>query len=188
MVGSVVFFLNPALACLVDDGDDFQYGANEMRAAVEGSWEASLTSADGTPSTVIFNLMQGTGPGTVTAGRADKARRSAAALLVRPAAACGERQLVRGAAACASSSSMPLEGTFVSGDPVYSAAPMRGRFVIWGLAFTSGATEVSLTLNGTVGLLFNLSPAGETSNVRVVAPQTSNVMVGATAALVRLSR
>jgi hypothetical protein len=67
------FFLNPGLACT--DEPEFQYGAAEMRAAVEGDWSFTIgpyqilsrVSADGTLADTRLGPL-GT-IGTLTASR-----------------------------------------------------------------------------------------------------------------------
>ena len=37
------FLLNPSFACSDDDEATFQFGATEMRAAVQGDWSFAIT-------------------------------------------------------------------------------------------------------------------------------------------------
>jgi len=129
------FFINPGAACT--DEPDFQYGAAEMRAAVEGDWVLAITPPDGAPIAVTVHVAQAaTAPGATARGPARS--------LVRAAYACGTRTLVKGAAACGDSSQMPLEVTFVSGDAALETATMSGSFLVDSLVFTSGVFYLAL--------------------------------------------
>jgi hypothetical protein len=133
VVPIVMFFLNPNVACV--DEPEFQYGAEEMRAAVEGDWSITLTPDGGTATQVTVHVEQGTAPATAQgSGRA----------LVRTAHACGTRTLVKGAGACSDISEMPLAVTYVSGDAAFSSATLRGNFSVLSLTFVVG--ELYLTL------------------------------------------
>lgn len=129
LAGVVVFLLNPTFACVSEP--EFQYGEEEMRDAIEGTWDATLTFQDGSQKTVTFSLQQGTSA-TASAQRSGPAR---ARTFVRPAAACTGRTFVRGAAACSSTTTMPLTGAFVSGDEAYRTVAITGELKIPGLTF-----------------------------------------------------
>ena len=54
LVPVAAFFLNPSLAC--SDEPAFQYGAAEMRAAVEGDWSLTITPDGGTAMQVTVHV------------------------------------------------------------------------------------------------------------------------------------
>lgn len=110
-------------------GPDWQYGETEMRAAVEGTWELSITDDKGESKTWVLAIKQ--------SDKADRAERSG---LVRSAAACGGRTFVRSAHACSESSQMPIEITVLEGDKV----PASGRFYVEGETFIAGGLDVNL--------------------------------------------
>jgi hypothetical protein len=154
LVPVALFFLNPALAC--GGGPDYDYGAAEMRAAVEGTWLLTLTPEGGTPSEVRLQIEQ------ATAAPDAQAAQAARWGLLRQAHACGTRTLVKSAAACGDSTQMPLAVTVVDGDAVFTGAKTTGIFTVYGLTFVIG--EVELTL-GERRVLFNIDRAGNPSHV-----------------------
>jgi hypothetical protein len=117
LVPIAAFFLNPNLAC--SDEPQFQYGATEMRAAVEGDWSLTITPAGGTAMPVTVHVEQAaTAPGPTAARRPLRG-------LVRAADACGTRTLVKGAGACTDATQMPLAVTYASGDATLQARRCR---------------------------------------------------------------
>jgi len=148
------FFLNPAFACTSED--DFQYGAAEMKAAVEGEWTFTITPAGGTPVQAHVELAQ-------SAHARATAARTRSTSLVRSAYACGTRTLIAGAAACLPSTTMPLDVTFIDGDPSLAGASLSGAFSVLALTFEQG--ELYLVL-GSYQLLVGVNSDGS-----VTAPQ-----------------
>jgi hypothetical protein len=130
------FLLNPNLAC--SDEPQFQYGAAEMRAAVEGDWSLTITPDGGTAMQVTVHVEQApTATGATASRRASRA-------FVRAAHACGTRTLVKGAGACIDQSEMPLAVTYVAGDAAFSTAMMSGQFLVRSLVFTNGELHLKL--------------------------------------------
>jgi hypothetical protein len=130
------FFLNPTFACGPAEAE-YQYGASEMRAAVEGTWSFSLTPVDGPPTQVTVRLEQApTAPASMA--------RASGRALVRAAQACGTRTLVKSAGACDDISQMPLVVTYVSGDSAFSTAPLSGNFNVYSTVFTSGELQLKV--------------------------------------------
>jgi hypothetical protein len=113
----------------------FDYGAPELRAALEGTWRLTITTGiTGTtgdaPRVITFTIAQ--------ASRADRmhamrAMHASSGTWVRSAAACGGRTLVRTAGACMDYTDMPLEATVLTG-----AAPAH---YLDGWSFTVGSTS-----------------------------------------------
>src|SRR4051812_43474542 len=136
LVPVAAFFLNPSLAC--SDEPQFQYGAAEMRAAVEGDWSLTITPAGGTAMQVTVHVEQAqTPPGATAAHVPGRA-------LVRAAHACGTRTLVKGAGACTDQSEMPVNVTYVDGDASFATATLSGQFLVRSLAFTTGELYLKL--------------------------------------------
>lgn len=175
-IAGAVFFLNPFLACGGDP--DFQYGPTEMRAAVEGTWDLDLLFSNGEQRAVTITIRQSetamqAAAATNTPGQGRRA-------WIRPAAACGTRTLVRGAAACLDVSQMPLDVAFVSGDESYRSISMRGDFSIYSLVFTQGQLAL---LIGNTRIDGVVSPDGEASGLRILDSSG-----GGTATLARTAR
>ena len=134
VVPVAAFFLNPGLACT--DEPEFQYGAAEMRVAVEGDWLLTITPDGGDATEVLVHIEQ--------AATAPAAARAPGGALVRAAHACGTRTLVKGAGACSDSSQMPLAVTYVSGDATFEGATLSGTFWVHGLAFAWGDLQLTI--------------------------------------------
>ena len=142
LVPVAAFFLNPTFAC--SDEPQFQYGAAEMRAAVEGDWSLTITPAGATAMQVTVHVEQSPTAPTATA------ERQPSRALVRAAQACGTRTLVKSAGACTSQSEMPVTVTYVAGDATFATAMMSGEFLVSSLVFSAGdplsAGDLFLTL------------------------------------------
>lgn len=145
-----------------------EFGAAEVRAAVEGDWKLSYTAWGDEPVELTFRMVQGAKP------RARQTRLG----LIRSAAACGHRSLVRAAEACFETTDMPVEVTLVAATGSHSIG--AGRFEILRNHFTTGS--LTLTLDGSK-LTAQISSLGEASGV-----EFSNVRVHHPATLVRISR
>jgi hypothetical protein len=155
-LGLAFFFLNPALACGVGD-PEYEYGATEMRAAVEGKWNLVVDS-EGQQTSVTVLLQQDTMFPPTTAQAATT--RS----LVRPAGACGGRNLLKAAGACIDLSQMPLAVTFVDGDPSLMAEKGAGVFTVYSLRFDTG--ELAFQFGG-YNVVSSISRAGVPSVARL---------------------
>jgi len=165
LIPLAAFFLNPSFACT--DEPQFQYGAEEMRAAVAGDWSVTITPDGGTATQVTVHIDQ--------SATAATASRAPARAIVRAAQACGTRTLVKPAGACIDLSEMPLDVTYVSGDASFTSAALSGEFAVLGLAFVTG--DLSLILgpyrilarvnaDGSPGVA-NLVGVGQTGTVAV---------------------
>jgi hypothetical protein len=153
----LAFFLNPGIACVSSDDPDFKYGEAEMKAAVEGTWVLTLRSTDGTLSETTLQIaetskaqamMSPPGPGSHRTG------------VIRSAAACGTRTFVKSAGACIDMSEMPLDVTFVSGDPRFQGTALSGNLRITSLVFSQGTLNLGL---GGVSVWASVAPDGTTS-------------------------
>jgi hypothetical protein len=151
------FFLNPGFACSSDP--EFQYGAVEMRAAVEGDWTFDITPAGGTANQLTVHVVQAPSFPNATAKAPERS-------FVRAAYACGGRTLVASAGACTDYSQMPLTVTFVSGDASWSTARMTGGFIVDGLVFSRGRLEMSI---GTYSINANVAADGTVTSPSIVS-------------------
>ncbi|HVZ73897.1 MAG TPA: hypothetical protein VHJ20_16070 [Polyangia bacterium] len=155
------FFLNPSLAC-GPAGPSYEYGAQEMRDAVTGTWSLTFTPDGGTQTRVSFLVEQASAPEGQTPSAAREGRS-----LVRAAHACGTRTLVASAAACVDITDMPLEVTFLSGDDTFKTAALSGTFRVVGTRFFSGDVELVL---GPYHVTSQISAFGTLSNTNLSAP------------------
>lgn len=152
VVALAVLVLNPVFGLL----SGYDFGAPEMRAAVEGTWQLTIASPSAPPRTITFTLAQGAESPDVHATRS----------LVRPAAACGHRSLVKAASACIDSTNMSLDVTMIA-DGQRQAQPQPGRFMVDGMRFRSGYLRV--VVDG-VSLEATLTPAGEVVSASSYVP------------------
>jgi hypothetical protein len=129
------FFLNPGFACGPGEAE-YQYGAAEMRAAIEGEWALTITPTGGAAEDYVVTLKQAT---SATASASGPRTRS----LVRAAHACGNRTLFASANACVDSTDMPLTVALGAGSPPVTGTP-TASFNVRSLTFTQG--ELYLTL------------------------------------------
>jgi len=142
----------------------FDYGAAELRAAVEGRWQLTISAAHQPTRVVTFTVAQGR-----------EVEQSAARGLVRSAAACGTRSLVKSAEACMDVTRMPLELKLASGEV---DGELRGELSVYGTAFRAAA--ITVMRGGARWLEAKISREGSASEVLVDGD--------ATAKLVRLAR
>ena len=110
--------LNPFYACVANR--DFQFSANEMAAAVEGTWTLTLEDRS-----YIFHI----------AAASEAKQKHSSASFVPSAHACGNRTLVKSAAACEDTTTMPvivnLSGTTTDGEfRVHGTRFVEGELVI----------------------------------------------------------
>lgn len=135
VLGLAALVLDPFFACsAVAPG--FEFGADEMRAAVEGTWTITVPAGGKDAPAVAYQV--------VIAQRASVARLDEHSL-VAPAAACGTRSLVRTAGACLDATKMPLDVQIVKGPA--TAAPSKGELVVYGKRFRNGRIELTLAGN-----------------------------------------
>jgi hypothetical protein len=168
VVSGTVLVLNPWFGLTADS---FHFAARELRAAVEGTWQATHTTAEGRERTITFTLAQ---------GGAAKPHHSARAW-IRSAAACGHRSLVKAAHACASFTDMPLEVVLLAATGPQPQAE-QATFVVDGNDFTIGSLSASL---GELSIRAMITPGGEAREVRISAKGAASDLVGA---LVRTRR
>jgi hypothetical protein len=136
-----------------DRDSGFQFGAAEMRSAVEGTWVAKLTPAGGPERSITFTIEQ--------AGPAAHSSREGG--WIRPAAACEHRTLVRSAEACIDTSDMALELVAIEGAP---SSARHGTFSVRGKKFETG--HLRLTLDGNA-LEAYVARTGEVLSIQVMA-------------------
>jgi hypothetical protein len=135
-VAAVAFFLvSPGFACGPAE-PEWQYGAAEMRAAVEGDWALTITPASGAPLEYMIHLQQSaTAPASAVRERRDG--------LVRAAYACGGRTLVASASACVDTTRMPLDVTLAPGGPPTTGTP-SGEFSVMSTVFSRGFLSLKI--------------------------------------------
>lgn len=101
--------VNPYLACSSREAD-FTYSEAEMKDAVLGTWHGT---ADIDGETVEFSLV-------LEQASAKSKTQSISAPQVQPQ--CGSRSFVKPAAACISTSQMPVVGVVTSGNPALNGS------------------------------------------------------------------
>jgi hypothetical protein len=156
----VLFFLvNPGFACGPPE-PQYEYGAEEMRAAVEGVWSFTIMpEGAAAPIQVTVKIEQ------ASAAAAPQARAAGRSFL-RAAYACGSRTLVKSAAACIDSTVMPLAVTFVAGDASFSSAEMSGSFEVMGTQFGPFDSRLELVV-GAFHVDAQVTPDGTVFNAGV---------------------
>ena len=164
------FVLNPAFGC----GDDFEYGADEMRAAAEGVWELRMP---GEPKPLVRFELRYASPVALAKG----------AGLVQQAAACTDRVFVAPASACTDTSSMSFSAKVLESrepltDKIRSAELwVHGRRFTWGsltIGFESGASLRLLTTPtpGEIGGDLTIpAPGSEPSSKKITAVRLSSL-------------
>ena len=128
LVGLAVLVLNPVFGVLGGP----RFGAEELRSAIEGTWRLTVRGEGGTAQTVTFRLAQ---------GREVEGGHASAHALIRPAAACGGRTLVRTAGACLDVTRMPLEVTLIA-DRGERRQAEAGELLVVGETFDRADLEV----------------------------------------------
>jgi hypothetical protein len=169
-LGLAALVLSPFAACSLEP--PWEFGAREMRAAVEGTWTIRSPADPDTPGREY----------TVIITQSDEPRRAAASTrgwsLVAPASACGSRSFVRTASACVDGSSMPLDVQLVDGRMSLSS----GDLVVLGRSFHSGRLEA--TVDG-LPLRATISPGGGASDVTLGSQPSEMVRAAETDDLVK---
>jgi hypothetical protein len=136
-----------------DRDSEFQYGAAEMRSAVEGLWVAELMPKEGPARTITFTIEQAGPPAHSSRGGG----------WIRPAAACEHRTLVKSAEACLDTSDMLLKLVAIEGAP---SSALGGTFEVRGKKFETGRLE--LMLDGTT-VDAQIAPTGAVLQAHVMA-------------------
>jgi hypothetical protein len=154
----LAFFLNPGFACSPSDEPEFKYGEAEMKAAVEGTWLLTLRATDGTLSETTLQIAESSKAQAFLSPTAPGGSHGTG--LIRSAAACGTRTIVKSAGACIDMSQMPLDVAFVSGSPRFQGVPITGTLRVDSLIFTQGTLNLGL---GDVSVWATIAPDGTTS-------------------------
>ena len=148
MIGLAALVLNPVFGVLAGPS----FGADELRAAVEGTWRLTVRGDDGAARTVTFRLAQGSEV---------EGEHASAHALVRPAAACGRRTLVKSAGACLDSTRMPLEVTLLA-DGGQRREAEGGELRVMGTQFDHALLSVRVA---ELEVSASVTPAGEVQSV-----------------------
>jgi hypothetical protein len=149
LIVPAIVILDPLGAC--GDGS-YKYGDSELRAAVEGHWHAVVKGHE-----YDLTITQATDADLV------RARQHG---WVRSAGACGHRSLVREAAACVDSTTMPL--LVADGEGRLA----EGTFRVAGLEFGDGFLEVA-TRDGSLSIDAIVDPTGHARAVNATGPGPS---------------
>jgi hypothetical protein len=152
------FFLNPGIACVSSDEPDFKYGEAEMKAAVEGTWLLTLRATDGALSETTLQIAESSKAQAMMSPTVPG--RSYRTGVIRSAAACGTRTIVKSAGACIDASEMPLDIVVTGGDPRFQGVSSSGGLTIPSTYFTQGMLYLKL---GDFSVMFNVAPSGATS-------------------------
>ena len=121
----------------------FQFGADELRAAVEGTWQLEAPGLGSAPERTMVVIRQARNPMQLSASRG----------LIRSAEACGNRSLISSAEACIDTTEMPLELRAPNDGHVVG----RGRLFVTGLHFTGG--ELTMEIAGRA-IVARITPHG----------------------------
>jgi phage tail sheath gpL-like len=111
--------LNPFYACVPEPS--FQFTANEMAAAIEGTWTLTLEDRS-----YIFHIEA-----------ASARRQHSRASLVPSAHACGKRTVVKSAAACVDTTTLPVVVNV-------SGSTSDGEFRVHGTRFVEGELVIDV--------------------------------------------
>jgi hypothetical protein len=146
--GLTALIVNPFFGCEADHEPFYSYDAADMRIAIEGTWKLRIA---GKPEV------------TLTIRQSDKVEQPHAmrATLVRSAAACGTRSLVRNAGACLDDSEMPLD-VEVAGMTLKQ--PAKGGFLVPGTYFDVGLLNIKLD---ELEVYAHISPTGTVESASV---------------------
>jgi hypothetical protein len=147
-LGIAALILNPWFG--VTSG--FDYGAPEMRTAIEGTWRLTLTPNGEPRREITFRIAQ---------GAAASQPHATSHALVRAAAACGRRSLVRTAGACRDTSEMPLEITVLAAGTA-AGNGAGGVFRVMGTRFVTGHLDAQVT---DVIISARVTPTGQAADV-----------------------
>jgi hypothetical protein len=150
MVGAAVLLLDP-MGVWEEDAPAFAFDDVDMRIAVEGSWELTLARNTQT-RTLHFSVVQA----TQQVERVGRGRD-----LVRPANACSQRTLVRSAAACLDTTTMPLE--IVALDP--EGVAIDGELHVFGHRWEHGRFALAI---GDIFVDAEITPQGRIERVSAV--------------------
>ncbi len=138
--------LDPASACI--GSPSYTFGEHELRAAVEGTWQLTITSPKGSAETYTLAITE-----------SDKPQHAARAW-IKSAAACGSRSFVRNASACMDTTRMPLDVRIVAGP----ATDGSGELMVVGTKFEGAELRLGL---GSRSINASITPKGvvETSSI-----------------------
>lgn len=148
VVGLAALVLNPVFGVLGGP----RFGAEELRAAVEGTWRLTVRGEGGAAQTLTFRLAQ---------SREVEGGQASARSLIRPAAACGRRTLVRTAGACRNTTRMPLEVIWIA-DREERRPAETGELMVVGETFDWADLEVRVA---DLRVSARVTPAGEVRSV-----------------------
>jgi hypothetical protein len=123
----LAFVVNPGFGC----GEDFGFGEQEMRQAVEGTYDLGLPG-ETTPRATF----------TLRFGNSD--------LSAVQQAHCSNRTFVASAGACSPSSSMSLVGDVTGGLASYQGQKVNGYFNAYGYQYQGGNLHIQFERGGRI--------------------------------------
>jgi hypothetical protein len=132
-LAAVAFVVNPNLGC-GGAGDEFEFGATEMRALAEGTWDFTVPG-ETTPrlSVTLTHVAMATRPGRG---------------FVRSAAACESRKFLTAAQACIVTSSMTFGVRVLRMEAPFTAAPTGATLLMFGTKLNGGQLSVGFPEGG----------------------------------------
>ncbi len=142
MIALAALVLNPWFGLTATN---FQFGADELRTAVEGTWQ--LTPPGDAPHVLTFTIAQGS----------EALDQHVSRELIRSAHACGDRSLVRTAAACLEITRMPLQVS-------RTEKPTQGELTVYGTTFKYARLELTNVGERTPWLYAELAPDGSVTS------------------------
>lgn len=123
--GFVALLVNPGFGC----SDAFSFGPEEMRRAVEGTWEMTVPGETGVRARFTLAYAE--------------AGAQARGVTVVQQATCTTRSFIADAGACTAASSMVFRGRVLSGADAYRDQAVSARFLVVGLEYGGGAVSVT---------------------------------------------
>lgn len=153
-----VFVVNPGFGC----GEDFDFGAEEMRRVSEGTWELSF-DGDSEPRAILVLSYQAP---PQAAGDWSP---------VAPAHACSNRTFMASAGACVPSSGLNLHvQTLKTAEPFAEAS--GAGFGVVGMSFRQGI--LGIQFRNTVQVTVEVLADGTVGTARYIPPNRGPTMPG----------
>lgn len=130
VIATTALLINPMVACDSSE-DEYAFGEADMRAAVKGTYVGQLPA---TGETITLELDEATVAPSGTAATQSVKRIQ-----------CGTRTFVQTAAACMSTTEMPLQGSITSsGTTIASGDLQSGTFFIMSRVLDGGTVTLKL--------------------------------------------
>jgi len=121
--GLVALMMNFMPSC--SDEESFQFGEEELRAAVEGTWTGEISTDGGTPSMIELEIVEST------------IQQSKQSL-------CESRSFFRPAEACVSVTTMSVKVVVSSDNDKLNSREFSGYFEVTGTEFQNGGFQLGI--------------------------------------------